>query len=159
MFSFTKGLSMCPALAVTIVLRQGLVDTVYASDTDLDLVVLDWDVQPGDPHAVSFDANGQTLTGAVSRPNIAPHDDAFLDSDDARLLAAAEAADEPEPPPQEPVPRIVCELTPRQLITIRTALEWWQESTDDVDGHHQPPTSPQPLPHADIDLLLQELAG
>ena len=158
MFSFTKGLSMCPALAVTIVLRQGLVDTVYASDTDLDLVVLDWDVQPDDPHAVSFDANGQTLTGAVSRPNIAPHDDTFLDSDDARLLAAAEAADDSEPPP-EPVPRIVCELTPRQLITIRTALEWWQESTDDVDGHHQPSTSAQPLPHADIDTLLQVLAA
>ncbi len=150
---------MTTALAVTIVLRQGLVETVYASDTDVDLVVLDWDVQPGEPHAVSFDSDGQTLTGAVSRPNIAPHDDAFLDSDDARLLSAAEAADDSEPPPPEPVPRVVRELTPRQLATIRTALEWWRESTDDIDGHHQPAASEQPLPHADIDTLLQELAA
>jgi hypothetical protein len=150
---------MTTSLAVTIVIRNGLVHAVYANDTDLDLVVVDWDVLPDDPHAISIHATGHTFTGVISRPNVESYT-GFEQSHEGRLLGAA-AAHSPTPKPCEPAPvRPLCpELTPRQITTLITALRWWQETTDDVDGHNEPPTSDQPLPHADIDTLCNLLAG
>ena len=150
---------MTTSLAVTIVIRNGLVHAVYANDPDLDLVVVDWDVLPDDPHAISIHANGHTLTGVISRPNVESYT-GFEQSHEGRLLGAA-AAHSPAPKPCEPAPvrPLPPELTPRQITTLVTALRWWQETTDDVDGHNEPPTSSQPLPHADIDTLCHLLAG
>ena len=76
---------MTTSLAVTIVIRNGLVHAVYANDPDLDLVVVDWDVLPDDPHAISIHANGHTLTGVISRPNVESYT-GFEQSHEGRLL-------------------------------------------------------------------------
>ena len=150
---------MTTSLAVTIVIRNGLVHTVHANDPDLDLVVVDWDVLPDDPHAISIRSNGHTFTGVISRPNVESYT-GFEQSHEGRLLGAAAAhSPTPKPSASAPVRPLPPELTPRQITTLVTALRWWQETTDDVDGHNEPPTSSQPLPHADIDTLCHLLAG
>ena len=149
---------MTTSLAVTIVIRSGLVHAVHANDPDLDLVVVDWDVLPDDPHAISIHANGHTFTGVISRPNVESYS-GFEQSHEGRLLGAAAQPPAPKPSASAPVRPLPPDLTSRQITTLVTALRWWQETTDDVDGHNEPPTSNQPLPHADIDTLCLLLAG
>jgi hypothetical protein len=143
---------MTPAL--TIEIRGGMLAEVYSSDPDIDLVVIDWDIAPDDPRAITTTLGDRTLAGYVQRPNLSPHDVRFSTSDAGLLLAAAEQAGQPD---AELLPRVVRELSTREITTILQALRWWQETTDDLDGHHEPPTSEMPLPHADIDLLCQRL--
>ncbi len=143
---------MTPAL--TIEIRGGMLAEVYSSDPDVDLVVIDWDIAPDDPRAITTAIGDRTLAGCVQRPNLSPHDVRFSTSDAGLLLAAAEQAGQPD---AELLPRVVRELSTREITTILQALRWWQETTDDLDGHHEPPTSEMPLPHADIDLLCQHL--
>ena len=61
-----------PKMQVVINVHGGLVQEVFASGPLAELVVVDWDVTPGDPNAVEVETGRRQLHASVQHPIVQP---------------------------------------------------------------------------------------
>ncbi len=61
-----------PEMQVVINVHGGLVQEVFASEPLAELVVVDWDVAPGDHQAVEVEAGRRHLCASVLHPMVQP---------------------------------------------------------------------------------------
>ena len=61
-----------PEMQIVINVQGGLVQEVFASGPLAELVVVDWDVAPGDHQAVEVETGGRHLRASVRHPIVQP---------------------------------------------------------------------------------------
>ena len=61
-----------PKTEIVINVHGGMVQSVFASDELADVVVVDWDVVPGDEGVVEVEHAGQPLQASVQHPIVEP---------------------------------------------------------------------------------------
>ena len=83
-----------PKTEIVINVHGGMVQGVFASDELADVVVVDWDVAPGDEGVIEIKHAGQLLRASVQHPIVEP----LTDLAGSELEAVIDAACEHEAP-------------------------------------------------------------
>ena len=79
-----------PKTGIVISVHGGMVQGVFASDELADVVVVDWDVAPGDEGVIEIKHAGQLLRASVQHPIVEPLTDLAGSELEAVIDAACE---------------------------------------------------------------------